>query len=98
MPAPRTPADSVQRPDAAPPHGGCLSIALTGIAGVLLTIGLFFLVRPLGAMVAWAPLVIGGVFLVVFFHYAVWGRWLGRVIRREVEEEEKEQKKRQPPA
>jgi hypothetical protein len=94
MPDSRTEIGTAQRPGEAPSRGGCLTIVLTGMAGVLLTIGLFFLVRPLGAMVAWAPLVMGSVFLVVFFHYAVWGRWLGNVIRREVEEEEQ----RQPPA
>lgn len=67
-------------------RGSYLSIMLAGVLAAAVFLGLFFL--TLGAI---GPMVVigAGVFALAAFHYVVWGWWLSRMIRRDVEEEER---------
>jgi hypothetical protein len=80
------PAPPEQRPTA----GSWISILLAGVTGLVLCIALFVLMLQFGgplAVVAVLVFGLGGV--VALFHYIVWGWWLGRTIREEVEAEER---------
>jgi len=78
----------LRRPDPAKhPRRSCLSIVLAlflfgGASAVLffLTLGSFGLVIAIG----------GGIFLLIGFHYVVWGWWLGKVIHSEERENERD--------
>ena len=41
-----------------------------------------------GSWFGWMLLIVAGVFAFAAFHYVCWGRWLGKVIREEMEAEE----------
>lgn len=68
-------------------QGSWLSVLLACGAGVLICVALVFL--TLGHF---GPVVLIGAAVFAFgaFHYVVWGWWLGRIIRREVEAEEED--------
>jgi hypothetical protein len=72
-------------------RGSWLSILLAAIAGLVVCAGLFLLMLQFGgplAVVAVLVFGLGGV--IALFHYLVWGWWLGRTIREEVEAEERD--------
>ncbi|HEX4129987.1 MAG TPA: hypothetical protein VHZ24_08080 [Pirellulales bacterium] len=76
--------------DAASPSRSWWPIVLAALVAmmasaalVFLTLGLFGVVLAIG----------GGVFALAALHYLVWGQWLSRIIRDEVEREENEQRK-----
>ena len=80
-----------RRPDPTPRPGAWISILLAGVVGLALCAGLFLLMLQFGgplAVVAVLVFGLGGV--IALFHYLVWGWWLGRTIREEVEAEERE--------
>ena len=82
---------SPRRPDPTPKPGAWISIFLAGVAGLALFAGLFLLMLQFGGPLAVvAVLVFGLGGLIALFHYLVWGWWLGRTIREEVEAEERE--------
>jgi hypothetical protein len=63
---------------------------LAGVVGLALTIGLFVLMLQFGGPLAIAAVLVfglGGV--IALFHYVIWGWWLARTIREEVEAEER---------
>ncbi len=63
---------------------------MAAVAAISIAAGLFVLMLQFGgplAIVAVLVFVIGGV--IALFHYIVWGWWLGRTIREEVEAEER---------
>jgi len=64
---------------------GCLGLALAGL-GVLGAIA--FLLLLSSGLLAYALIVGGAFFAYAFFHYAIWGWWLGGLIRRNAIEEE----------
>ena len=70
-----------------PKQGSFVSIALALVLAAVLFTGLFFL--TLGAV---GPILVVAVcvFALAAFHYFVWGWWLSKAIRDEVEEEERE--------
>jgi len=76
-PAPEPPAEK---------GGSLLPIMLAVILAMAVTTALLFLTLGMFAYVIAAGLIL---FLVAGFHYLVWGRWLERVIRAQVEEEER---------
>jgi membrane protein implicated in regulation of membrane protease activity len=79
------------RPASAPRANSWLSILLAGIVAIFLLAGLFLLMLQLGGPLAIATAVIlVPIGLVALFHYVVWGWWLSRTIRDEVEAEERE--------
>ena len=82
----------IERPaaddDSAPPRqGSYLSLILASLLALAVFLGLFFL--TLGAV---GPIVVigGGVFALAAFHYVVWGWWLSRLIRQDVEDEQQQ--------
>ncbi|MEX2025762.1 MAG: hypothetical protein WEH44_00655 [Pirellulaceae bacterium] len=80
-----------RQPDQAPRPGAWISILLAGVAGLQAIAGLFVLMLQIGGPLAVAAVLVfglGGV--IALFHYLVWGWWLGRTIREEVEAEERE--------
>jgi hypothetical protein len=87
-----------QHADPAPRPGAWISILLAGVVGLVLFAGLFLLMLQIGGPLAVvAVLVFGLGGLVALFHYVVWGWWLGRTIREEVEREERERPAIKPP-
>jgi hypothetical protein len=74
------------------PRGSVWSIVLAGVVGMTFFIGAIFLFSAFGMVVLGIGVVVGGICVVAFFHYLVWGYWLGDSIRREVEEEERSNK------
>jgi hypothetical protein len=68
-----------------------LAATLTVILVIVALVGLYVL--SLGT-IGLAVVVGGGLFLLVGFHYVVWGWWLGPAIHRDVEAEEDEQRGR----
>ena len=83
-----------RRPDPPPKPGAWISILLAGVVALALCAGLFLLMLQFGgplAIVAVLVFGLGGV--IALFHYLIWGWWLGRTIREEVEAEEREQKR-----
>ncbi|HUE71201.1 MAG TPA: hypothetical protein VMP01_09980, partial [Pirellulaceae bacterium] len=71
--------------DGAPRSGGCTSIVLAGMGGLVIFAGLFLLMLQFGGPLAVAAVLVFGLGgLVALFHYMVWGWWLGRTIREEV--------------
>jgi hypothetical protein len=64
-----------------------LPLSLAGCLGALVGVALLFLTLGFAAQAAGIAAVL---FAVVAFHYLVWGRWLGAIIRAEVEAEERE--------
>jgi hypothetical protein len=86
-----TPAQDRSNPRPTP--GAWLSILLAGVIGLALTTGLFVLMLQFGgplAVVAVLVFGLGGV--IALFHYLIWGWWLGRTIREEVEAQERQQR------
>lgn len=73
-------------PEPTPPRSSYLSIVLAALLGMGVFAVLFFL--TLGAV---GPMLLigGGVFALAAFHYIVWGWWLSKLIRDEVEEEQR---------
>jgi hypothetical protein len=67
---------------------------LAGVTGLILFIGFIFLAAPLGGIVLGVGVIVGGVFVVAFLHYLLWGRWLSQSIREEVEAEERDEESR----
>jgi hypothetical protein len=83
-----------RRPDPAPKPGAWISILLAGVVAFALCAGLFLLMLQFGgplAVVAVLVFGLGGV--IALFHYVIWGWWLGRTIREEVEAEERERQR-----
>lgn len=79
----------IQKPPPPPsqPSTSWLSIAMAGLLALLAGVTLFYLTLGFFAVVV----MIGGLLsLFVGAHYLVWGRWLGPMIRAEVEAEEAE--------
>ena len=79
------------RSDPRPTPGAWISILLAGVIGLALCTGLFVLMLQFGgplAVVAVLVFGLGGV--IALFHYVIWGWWLGRTIREEVEAEERQ--------
>ncbi len=74
-----------------PTQGSPWSILLAGVTGLTLFIGFIFLAAPLGGIVLGVGVIVGGIFVVAFLHYLLWGRWLSQSIREEVEAEEREE-------
>jgi membrane protein implicated in regulation of membrane protease activity len=77
-------------PEQTPKTGSWISILLAAVAALSIVAGLFVLMLQFGgplAIVAVLVFAIGGV--IALFHYIVWGWWLGRTIREEVESEER---------
>ncbi len=70
------------------------SIVLAGITGLVLFVGFIFLAAPLGGIVLGVGVILGGIFVIAFLHYLLWGYWLGNSIREEVEAEEREEEER----
>ncbi len=81
-----------RRPSEAKPRRSAWSIVLAGFFAVLLFGGICLLSAPLVGVAIGAAMIVGGLCLVAFLHYIVWGYWLGDAIRREVEEEEEEER------
>ncbi len=76
-----------------PQAGSWISIGLATVAALVICGGLFVLMLQFGGPLAIvAVLVFGLGGLVALFHYLVWGWWLGRTIRDEVEAEERAEK------
>ena len=75
-------------------RGSSWSIVMAGVIGVFCFGGLTLLAAPLVGVALGVAMVVGGICVVAFLHYIVWGYWLGDSIRREVEEEEREQQRR----
>jgi uncharacterized membrane protein len=74
----------------APKISSWLSILLAAVAALSIVAGLFVLMLQFGgplAVVAVLIFAVGGA--IALFHYIVWGWWLGRTIREEVEAEER---------
>jgi hypothetical protein len=67
------------------------SIIMAVVAGVILFAGLTLLAAPLVGVALGVAMIVGGISVMAFLHYLVWGYWLGDAIRREVEEEEREE-------
>jgi hypothetical protein len=85
-----------RRPDPSPKPGAWISILLAALVGLMLTMALFVLMLQFGgplAIVAVLVFGLGGV--IALFHYLIWGWWLGRTIREEVEAEERERKRQE---
>ncbi len=82
MPRRPTPA---KEDEAATKRRGCLAVLMAGMLVLLCLVGLAFLSQ--GYMIP-VVMITGGVFLYVFFHYIVWGWWLGSIIREEARQEE----------
>ena len=85
-----------RRPDPSPKPGAWISILLAAVVGLLLCMALFVLMLQFGgplAVVAVLVFGLGGV--IALFHYLVWGWWLGRTIREEVEAEDRERKRQE---
>ena len=83
-------APAPDRSNPRPTPRAWLSILLAGVIGLALTTGLFVLMLQVGGPLAIAAVLVfglGGV--IALFHYLVWGWWLGRTIREEVEAEER---------
>ncbi len=80
-PRPTPPADD----DVAARRRGCLAMVLAGLLVLMALVGLAFLSQ--GYMIP-VVLVAGALFAYVFFHYVVWGWWLGNIIREEARQEE----------
>jgi uncharacterized membrane protein len=81
----------LSRPDEERKPGGWISILLAAVVGLAVVTGLFVLMLQVGGPLAVACVLvlgIGGV--IAAFHYLIWGHWLGRTIREEVEAEERE--------
>lgn len=73
-------------------RGSFLPIMLAMGGGFAVVVALLFLTLGLFAYVVVAGLLL---FLVAAFHYLIWGRWLERVIRAQVEEEDRLEQQRQ---
>jgi hypothetical protein len=74
-----------------PKPGAWVSILLAAVVGLIVVTGLFVLMLQIGGPLAIACVLvlgIGGV--IAAFHYLLWGHWLGRTIREEVEAEERQ--------
>jgi hypothetical protein len=87
-------APAQDRSDPRPTPGAWISILLAGVIGLALTTGLFVLMLQFGgplAVVAVLVFGLGGV--IALFHYVIWGWWLGRTIREEVEAEERDRQR-----
>ncbi len=81
-----------QRPTFEPkPRGSSWSIVMAGVTGLICFAGVTLLAAPLVGVALGVAMVVGGICVVAFLHYIVWGYWLGDSIRREVEEEEREE-------
>jgi hypothetical protein len=77
--------------DERPRVGAWVSILLAGVAGLAICAGLFVLMLQFGGPLAVvAVLVFGLGSVIALFHYLIWGWWLGRTIREEVEAEERQ--------
>jgi hypothetical protein len=81
-------------PSTRPTQGSPWSIVLAGVTGLIFFIGFIFLAAPLGGIVLGVGVIVGGVFVVAFLHYLLWGRWLSQSIREEVEAEERDEESR----
>ena len=82
---------SLERPEQRAKPAAWISLLLAGVAALAVVAGLFLLMLQFGgplAVVAVLVFGLGGV--IALFHYLVWGWWLGRTIREEVEAEERE--------
>ena len=83
-----------QRPQVSPEEEalakrrGCLAVLMAGMVLLLSLVGLAFLSQ--GFMIP-VVFITGAVFLYVFFHYIVWGWWLGSMIREDARLEEEAQ-------
>jgi hypothetical protein len=79
----------LQRPQPTPPRRSVIPIALAGVLLVLvvgaLVLGISAVIPQLAAGIA---VVAVGVFVVPLLHYVLWGWWLGKRIRADVEAEE----------
>lgn len=62
---------------------------MAGVTGLFCFAGLTLLAAPLVGVALGVAMIVGGICVVAFLHYIVWGYWLGDSIRREVEEEER---------
>jgi FtsH-binding integral membrane protein len=73
------------------PRSSPWSIIMAGVTGLIVFAGLTLLAAPLVGVALGVAMIVGGICVVAFLHYIVWGYWLGDSIRREVEEEERQQ-------
>jgi protein-S-isoprenylcysteine O-methyltransferase Ste14 len=74
-------------PEPTPQRGSWLSVVLASMLLLVVCTLLFFL--TLGGF-GWVMVAGGCVFAFAAFHYLVWGWWLGRVIREDVEAEDRD--------
>lgn len=75
----------LQPPQKPPQTGSLLPIGLAGCLATMAGVALVFLTLGFAGQIIAVALVL---FAVVAFHYVVWGRWLGAMIRAEVQAEE----------
>ncbi|HWB00023.1 MAG TPA: hypothetical protein VG713_16095 [Pirellulales bacterium] len=76
-------------PPATPPKRSWWPIVLTVLVGIAIAAALVFLTLGVFAVVL---AIAGGVFALAALHYLVWGQWLSRMIRDEVEAEEQRER------
>lgn len=84
-PRPTRPAPPAAPDDAAARRRGCVAMLLAGFLVLMALAALAFLSQ--GYMIP-VVLIAGLVFLYIFFHYVVWGWWLGNIIREEARQED----------
>jgi len=65
---------------------------MASVFGLICFVGLTLIAAPLAGVTLGVAMIVGGICVVAFLHYVVWGYWLGDSIRREVEEEEREER------
>lgn len=71
--------------EAAAKRRGCLAVLMAGMLMMICLVGLAFLSQ--GFMIP-VVMIAGCIFGYVFFHYIIWGWWLGSIIREEARQDE----------
>lgn len=72
-------------PPKPPQTGSLLPIGMAGCLALLVGVALVFLTLGFAGQIAAVVFVL---FAVVAFHYLIWGRWLGAMIRAEAQAEQ----------
>ena len=91
---PMSSPDFDRKPPAAPePKRSAWTLVLAAVGVLLAVVVLSFLTLN---TFGFAVVVVAGIFAFAAVHYLVWGWWLSREIRREVEEEEREKNYKPP--
>lgn len=84
-PTPSKPTQPTAADDEAARRRGCLAMLLAGFLVLMALAVLAFLSQ--GYLIP-VVLIATALFLYIFFHYVVWGWWLGNIIREEARQEE----------